>query len=61
MGKAETQTKPPWFNGEAKRSVRRKFFTYMRYREAGSYARYRVICERKRQKQESAEEGKKSI
>ena len=36
------QTKPPWFNGEAKRSVRRKFFAYMRYRETGAYARYRV-------------------
>ena len=35
------QTKLPWFNGEARRSVRRTFFIYMRYRETGSYARYR--------------------
>ena len=32
----------PWFNGEAKRSVRRKFFAYMRYRETSTYARYRI-------------------
>ena len=36
------QKKTPWFNGEAKRSVRRKFFAYMRYRETGTYARYRI-------------------
>ena len=46
MGKAETgkkkKKKTPWFNGEAKRSVRRKFFAYTRYREIGAYARYRI-------------------
>ena len=42
MGKAETgKQKPPWFNGEARRSVQRKFFAYRRYKETGSYARYR--------------------
>ena len=41
------QTKPPCFKGEARRSVRRKFFTYMRYRETGSYARYRVYVREK--------------
>ena len=55
------QRKPPWFIGEAKRSVRRKFFAYMRYRETGFICSLQSICERKRQKQESAEEGKKSI
>ena len=34
MGKVETGKKnPPWFNGEAKKSVRTKFFAYTRYRE----------------------------
>ena len=36
------QTKPPLFNGEARRAVRRKFFVYMRYRETSAYARYRI-------------------
>ena len=41
-GRNRQKKKPPWFNGEAKRSVRRKFFAYMRYRETGMYARYRI-------------------
>ena len=34
-------SKPPWFNGEAKRAVKKKYCAYMRYRETGTYARYR--------------------